>query len=226
MTVTKKRGKRLNRYVKDYIVFDLETTGIRQGLDEIIEISALRVCGGDVTQEYSTLVRPGIRIPRAATAVNGITDDMVRDAPDISGALEEFLEFIGDGILVGHNIHTFDMNFICDAAMEVFQKEIPNDYVDTLYLARKCLPELKHHRLCDVSEHFQIDTSGAHRALNDCYMNQKCYEELGKLLAAQPADRQEIICPKCGGEMIRRKGKFGEFYGCSGFPVCRHTKRI
>lgn len=226
MAAIRKKGKRLNAYVKNYIVFDLETTGIRQGLDEIVEISALSVMDGNVTAEYSTLVRPGICIPPAATAVNGITDDMVKDAPEISEAMEGFLHFIKDGILVGHNIHTFDTNFIYDAAMEAFQHEIKNDYVDTLYLARQCLPELKHHKLQDVSQHFNINTAGAHRALNDCIMNQKCYEELGKILIKQKENQPELICPKCGAVMVKRKGKFGEFYGCSGFPDCRHTKRV
>lgn len=224
MTVIRDKGKRLNKYVENYVVFDLETTGIRQGLDEIIEISALKVRDGSVAEEYSTLVRPGIRIPAAATAVNGITNDMVRDAPDICQVLGGFLEFVGDEILVGHNIHSFDMNFIYDAAMEVFQKGIRNDYVDTLYLARKCLPQLSHHKLSDVSSYFGISTEGAHRALNDCIMNQRCYEELGRLLENVKEDPQ-MLCPRCGGELVHRKGKYGEFYGCSGFPACRYTKK-
>ena len=175
----RKKGKRLNGYRQDYVVFDLETTGINQNYDEIIEISAVKVCGGEVVGEYSTLVNPGRHIPAGATAVNGITDEMVKDAPDIKEAMAGFLEFIGDSVLVGHNIHTFDMNFAYDAVWLAWGKELDNDYIDTLYMARRCLPQLAHHRLTDVSEYFHINTDGAHRALNDCLMNQKCYEELG-----------------------------------------------
>lgn len=224
--MVKNRGKRLTRYAEDYVVFDLETTGVRQGRDRIIEISAVKVRGHKVTEEYTTLVNPEMHIPKGATAVNGITDDMVRDAPKMKEAVEGFLAFIGNDILVGHNIHTFDLNFICDAAMETLGAEVKNDYVDTLYLARKCLPQLSHHRLVDVAEHFGLSTKGAHRALNDCMMNQGSYEELGKILRTMQPISSDVRCPLCGGEMVKRKGKYGEFYGCSSFPGCRGTRKL
>lgn len=219
------RGKHLNQYVDDYVVFDLETTGIRPGFDRIIEISAVRVRSHKVTDQYSTLVNPQMHIPETATAVNRITDKMVKGAPGTEEALQAFLNFIGDDILVGHNIHTFDMNFICGAAMEVLGTKIANDYIDTLYLARKCLPQLSHHRLSDVSEYFHISTAGAHRALNDCIINQSCYERLGKLLQESKKNQPEILCPQCGAEMVKRRGKYGEFYGCSNYPACRGTRK-
>lgn len=219
------KGKRLSGYLENYIVFDLETTGINTETDDIIEISAVRVCNHEIKETYTTLVNPGRHIPAGATAVNGITDEMVKDAPDIGTAIAGFMEFIGDGVLVGHNIHTFDISFAYDAAWEALGKELSNDYVDTLFMARKCLPELSHHKLTDISEHFKIATEGAHRALNDCMMNQKCYEEMGKLLSgAQKEDGP--VCPECGGILIRRKGRYGYFYGCSEFPGCRYTRNI
>ena len=180
--VQRNKGKRLAKYVSDYIVFDLETTGIHQEIDAIIEISAIKVKNHEIVEEFSTLVNPGRKIPKAATAVNGITDDMVVDAPDIKTAMEGFLAFIGNDVLVGHNIHTFDTNFAYDAAMNSLGKELNNDYIDTLYMARRCLPQLPHHKLTDVSAHFGIETEGAHRALCDCRMNQRCYEAMGKLM--------------------------------------------
>lgn len=224
--MVRNKGRRLSRYVADYVVFDLETTGIRQNLDRIIEISAVKVRGHKVTEQYTTLVDPQMHIPRAATAVNGITDEMVKDAPQTEEAVLGFLDFVGNDILVGHNIHTFDTNFIYDAAMEICGAEVGNDYIDTLYLARKCLPQLSHHKLSDVSEHFHISTAGAHRALNDCIMNQKCYEELGKIWEKTMQAQPDIRCPQCGAEMIKRKGKYGEFYGCSDFPRCRGTRKL
>lgn len=229
------KGKRLSKYVEDYVVFDLETTGINQERDAIIEISAIKVCKNRVVEEFSTLVNPGRHIPYSATAVNGITDEMVKDAPEIGKAIADFLNFVGDHILVGHNIHTFDMNFAYDAAWNELGKELHNDYIDTLYLARRYLPELSHHRLTDVSAHFCIETKGAHRALCDCVMNQKCYEELGRLMKKQQEERkgkeaserkEEMICPECGSVLVLRKGRFGEFYGCGGFPGCRYTRKI
>lgn len=224
MAIIRNKGRRLNEYVKNYIVFDLETTGLRPGLDEIIEISAVKVENNQIVDTYDTLVRPAIRIPASATRVNGITNQMVLDAPEIADALEGFVDFVETGTLVGHNIHSFDMNFIYDAAMEVFQEGIYNDYIDTLYMAKSCLPQLKHHKLGDVSEYFGIDTAGAHRALNDCIMNQKCYEKMGPLLAIQAEASPEQVCSECGSVMIKRKGRFGEFWGCGSFPRCRYTR--
>ena len=218
------KGKRRDGHPGDYIVFDLETTGVNPDKDDIIEISALKVRDHEVKEEYSALVNPGRHIPAQATAVNGITDEMVADAPDIKTVMAQFMEFIGDGVLVGHNIHTFDTNFIYDAAWEAFGKELSNDYIDTLYMARRCLAELSHHRLTDVAAYFQIETKGAHRALADCLMNQKCFEELGKL--QKSGEDKELTCPKCGGTLLKRKGRFGEFYGCEEFPRCRFTRNI
>ncbi len=211
------------------MVFDLETTGINPEMDAIIEISAVKVEKHKIVEEFSTLVNPGRHIPAGATAVNGITDYMVKDAPDIETAMKEFLEFIGNHVLVGHNIHTFDMNFVYNAALHFPDQEVKNDYIDTLYMARRCLPELPHHKLTDVAAHFGLQTEGAHRALFDCMMNQSCYEELGKLLEKRKKDgrdEEEQSCPWCGGMLMLRKGKFGMFYGCSGYPACRYTRNV
>lgn len=224
--MTGNKGKRLNQYVSDYVVFDLETTGVRPDADEIIEISAIRVRGHEAVDRFSTLVNPGRHIPAAASRVNHITDDMVADAPELSEALEGFLEFAGRDILVGHNIQSFDLKFICNASMRVRGSQVENDYIDTLYMARKCLPELSHHKLSDVAAYFHISTAGAHRALNDCVMNQQSYEELGKILQQRQESQPEILCPKCGAEMVKRKSMYGEFYGCSNFPRCRGTRKI
>lgn len=226
--IQRNKGKRLNRYIEDYVVFDLETTGINQERDAIIEISAVKVEKHKVTGEFSTLVNPGRHIPAAATAVNGITDDMVKDAPGIKAAMQDFLEFIGNHVLVGHNIHIFDTNFVYDAALQFLGLEVTNDYIDTLYMARMCLPELSHHKLTDVAAHFGLQTEGAHRALFDCMMNQGCYEEMGKLMEQNKPDlsKEDSVCPVCGCELILRKGKFGVFYGCSGFPRCRFTRNV
>lgn len=220
METEKKKGRRLNKYVENYVIFDLETTGISTRDDAIIEISAIKVIGHEPGEEFSALVNPLRHIPEEASRVNGITDEMVRDALPLKEVLPAFLSFIGEEILVGHNIHTFDMIFLRQAAKELLHKELENDYIDTLSMARACLPELSRHRLVDVASYFSIATAGAHRAFNDCVMNQKCYEELGKLLKEDSVE----FCPKCGGELRRRSGKFGQFYGCSNYPQCRFTR--
>ncbi|MBD5543468.1 MAG: DNA polymerase III subunit epsilon [Lachnospiraceae bacterium] len=216
------KGKRLVKYVEDYVVFDLETTGTNIISDGIIEISAVKVRKRSITDTFSTLVNPGRSIPYYATEVNGITDEMVADAPDIREALEDFLKFIGEDVLVGHNIQSFDLKFIYREAMGLFGMEIINDYIDTLYMSRSCLPQLKHHKLVDLADYFQISREGAHRALNDCMMNQKCFEALAEI----QKNIKIQICPKCSGELKRRNGKFGEFLGCSNFPECRYTSPL
>ncbi|MDE6434393.1 MAG: topoisomerase DNA-binding C4 zinc finger domain-containing protein [Lachnospiraceae bacterium] len=215
-----RRGKSMKEYVADYTVFDLETTGTSPKNDLIIEISAVKVRDGQVTDTFSSLVNPGRPIPYGATAVNGISDDMVADQPALDIVFPRFLAFIGDDVLVGHNIHTFDMKFIWKAAEELCGKTISNDYVDTLPMARRCLLELSHHRLVDIAAYYGISTAGAHRALNDCLMNQQCFERMAK----EPVKAPQKVCPICGGEMRRRNGRFGEFWGCSEFPACRYTE--
>lgn len=170
------KGTLINKYTPNYVIFDLETTGISPNYDEVIEISALKVKGGEVVDEFNTLVNPGRKIPFGATKVNGITNTMVAEAPAFSHVLAEFLDFAEGLVLVGHNIARFDMKFIWRDAEQYFGEIPQNNYVDTLQVARKHLPKMEHHRLVDLAEHYGISSEGAHRALNDCYMNQKVYE--------------------------------------------------
>ncbi len=223
--LSSKEGRKLNTYVSDYVVFDLETTGVSPIKDDVIEISAVKVLGGEVADEFSMLVNPGRPIPYYASAVNGINDDMVADAPGFEEALGAFLEFAGDSILVGHNIHTFDMKFICRDAKRYFGQTVGNDYIDTLPLARMYLPKLAHHTLSDLAMYYDIDASGAHRALADCRMNQIIFERLGEEMRNPSEDVKKCPkCPVCGSVMKLRNGRFGEFWGCSAFPECRYTR--
>ena len=167
-----KQGIQLNKYTPDYVVFDLETTGISRTFDEVVEISAVKVRSGQVVDEFSTLVNPGRHIPAGASQVNGITDQMVADCPLFSQVLQEFLNFTEGLTLVGHNIASFDMKFIWRDAEKYYGELVPNDYVDTLKVARRHLSELPRHRLVDLAEYYGISPEGAHRALNDCRMNQ------------------------------------------------------
>ena len=233
-----KLGERKTLYVPDYVVFDLETTGISAAYDQVVEISAVKVEGGIVTGEFSTLVNPLMPIPRAASQVNGITDDMVAGSPLFMQALGEFLDFAGERVLVGHNIHSFDMRFIYRDARKFWNLIPDNDYIDTLQMARQVLPKLRHHRLVDLAEHYGISAAGAHRALADCRMNQQVFEFMGRELEERRAQimmpamdfaaatGEAKKCPRCGSVLKRRSGRFGEFYGCTGYPMCRYTENI
>jgi len=219
-------GSRLNKYVEDYCVFDLETTGISYKTDRVVEISALKVIKGEVVDEFSSLVNPLMPIPFYASQVNGITDDMVADSPVFEELLDKFIDFASDMILVGNNIHSFDMKFLYRDAKVFYDKMIDNDYIDTLQLSRVCLPQLSHHKLTDLSQYYGISTEGAHRALNDCYMNYRVFEELGKGLANPVQNSQIRLCPRCKSTLIKRKGKYGEFLGCTSYPMCKYTENV
>lgn len=221
------RGRKVEKYISDYVVFDLETTGVSSSYDEVIEISGVKVRNGQVIDEYTSLVNPGRSIPRGASEVNGITDDMVKNAPLFPEILMEFLGFLGDDMLVGHNIHNFDMRFIYRDAERYYGKVPGNDYVDTLSVARNYLPQLSHYRLVDLALFYDISVKGAHRALNDCRMNQQVYERLAEEMKNARTGKTGLkICPRCGQVMKKRNGKFGQFWGCGGYPNCRYTENI
>lgn len=217
--------KILMQHLTDYTLFDLETTGLDTDKDAIIEISALKVRGGAVTEEFSTLVNPGMHIPYEASCVNGITDDMVKDAPEIEQSLKDFIGFAGKDVLAGQNIKRFDLKFIQRDAVRFFGKPVSNDYVDTLFLAQRYLPELCSHSLEALAGNYGISYEGAHRALADCYINKKVYDCLAKEIANPSEAAGKVqVCPRCGNLLKKRKGIYGEFWGCASFPDCRFTK--
>ena len=221
------KGKPMNKYVSDYVLFDLETTGISGNYDEVIEISAVKVRNGKIVDEFTQLVNPGRPIPYAASMVNNISDDMVAGAPPFKEVLPRFLDFVGEDILVGHNINSFDMRFLYRDCEKYFGQTLTNNFVDTLKLAKLCFPEWNHRRLGDLADYYGISTVGAHRALADCRMNQQVFELLAKELEGMPERKLEIkMCPECGRSLKKRNGKYGEFWGCTGYPNCRHTENI
>lgn len=154
----------------DYVVFDIETTGLRPGTARIAEIAAIGVSEGLPAGTFSTLVSIGGRMPEAAGKVNRITDDMLEGAPSIGEALDAFFEFIGDdAVLVGHNIEKFDLPIICDAAQKCGRWLPYCHYIDTLKKARKIWPGLESHSMDSLRQRLGIQRSDAHRALADCY---------------------------------------------------------
>ena len=208
-----------------YVIFDIETTGLSTEEDDIVELSAIKVIDGKEVEEFSTLVNPGVHIPSMASDINGITDDMVKDSPAIDKALTDFVGFIGADILVGHNIKRFDMKFIQRDANRLWGKKLNNECIDTLFLARKYLPELEHHSLEALSNHYGISYDGAHRALIDCHINKQVYDCLAKEIAnPSEAAKKVPVCPRCGNVLRQRTGIYGDFLGCASYPDCKYTK--
>lgn len=212
-------------YSRNCVIFDIETTGLSPDNDAVVELCALKVEDGIVTDEFSSLVNPYMHISEAASDINGITDDMVKDAPGIDIVIREFKDFIGDSVLSGHNIKNFDLKFIQRDALIHIGRELSNDYIDTVLIARRLLPDLTSRSLGALADHYGVSYEGAHRALADCRINLSVFACLADE-AADPssAARAVKVCPQCGNVLKLRNGKFGGFYGCTAFPDCRYTE--
>jgi len=153
---------------KEFIVLDLETTGLSPEQDEIIEIGAIRVHrDSDRHDAFQTLVRPTERLPKKITEITGITQAMVEaDGSPLHEALLQFKEFIGDLPLVAFNA-SFDMAFIWNAAIK-HGVSINNRYTCALKLARRAYPGLPSYRLVDLARMGNLSNENTHRALGDC----------------------------------------------------------
>lgn len=179
-------GKRLTNYPKNYIVYDIETTGKNHKCDEIIEIAAIRYTNGKEVDRIDYLVKPKkCKIPFQIEQLTGITNEMVEEhGVSLGIAMLAFYDFVKNDILVGHNITSFDNYFVDDAYLDCFGEDFSNDYVDTKYLAKDVYPTMESVSLKSLSELYNIDYSKAHRAIEDCEINHKVYEYLafGNLL--------------------------------------------
>lgn len=186
------KGKSLVAFPDDFCVVDLETTGLSPDYDDIIEISALRVRGGQVVDSFSTLVKPLvssffdlIKIPRKIdaeiTSLTGITNKMLASAPTLDKVLPTACDFIGNDVLVGSNVG-FDVNFLYDAVLSIQEGYFSNDYIDTVRIARRVFPELTHHRLCDIAEAVGVSPKRYHRALDDCQTTFECFSAMRDLV--------------------------------------------
>lgn len=185
-TGREQKGNSLLTFPDDFTIIDLETTGLDPTFDEIIEVGAIRVRNGDVTDTFSSLVKPEKEVDAFITEITGITNEMLADAPSISEIFPDFLSFVSNDIIVGHNVN-FDINFVYDTNSKLYNQYFSNSFTDTLRLSRRLLPELEHHRLKDLINHFEIDIERQHRSLDDCKATLECYNKL-KSLAVEKYD--------------------------------------
>lgn len=155
-------------FADEVVVFDLETTGLSVVTCKITEIGAVKIKGGEVVDRFSTFVDPECHIPEEITRLTSIDDDMVRGAPKITEALPQFLDFIGDDLLVAHNAD-FDTGFIRYAAKEQ-GLAFSNPYLDTVALSRYVNTDLKSHKLDAVAKYFGLGDFNHHRAVDDAEM--------------------------------------------------------
>ena len=160
--VTDGKGQSLD---EKYVVFDIETTGFSPVTNRIIEIGAVKVENGEITERFSTFVNPQVPIPFHIEKLTSINDSMVMDADPIEVVLPQFLEFVGDAILVAHNAN-FDVSFIKENAK---RQGIPVDftYVDTVGIARALLTGQSKYTLDAVAKTLGISLENHHRAVDD-----------------------------------------------------------
>ena len=166
-----------------FVVFDLETTGFGPVKDRIIEIGAVKVVNGKITDRFSTFVNPDIPIPFKIEQLTGINDDMVLDAPMIEEVLPQFLEFCEGCVLVGHNAQ-FDVGFITQKA-KMLGIETNFTVVDTVGMARALLPELNKFKLNIVAKALDISLENHHRAVDDAGATAEIFLKLSERLKEQ-----------------------------------------
>lgn len=161
-----------------FTAIDIETTGLSPKKEKIIEIGAVRYEDGVQTAAFSTLVHPqNAGLPERITGLTGITEEMLKDAPQEAEAMHALLRFLdGEQILLGHNI-PFDYSFL-KAAAERLGEEFAYQGIDTLALARQCRPELQSRTLAAMCEEYAITTECAHRAEEDAVAAAKLYFHL------------------------------------------------
>lgn len=164
--------------INNYTVIDLETTGLSTKTCEIIELAAVKVRNGKIIDTYSTLIKPNVEIPYIVTQKTNITNVMVENAPQIDDKFQEYLDFIGDDVILGHNIDTYDLPILRRYCEELRLYPLNNNSLDTLKFSHKCDIDVPDYKLTTLTEHFNIEHKNSHRALADCIANHECYQQL------------------------------------------------
>lgn len=162
--------------IKDYVAFDLETTGLNVETDYIIEIGALKVINGKVCERFIEFVKPPIPISPRISNITGITNEMVSHARDTKTIIRDFIDFCDELVLLGHNI-MFDYKFTKKYANQygfTFEKK----GIDTLKIAKKTLKNIESKSLGALCDYYQIINQSAHRAYHDALATAKVYHFL------------------------------------------------
>ncbi len=191
----------------EYVCFDIETTGLYKKTCKIIEIAATILRNGEVCEKFQTYVNPECAIPEKITELTGITNGMVADAPKIEKALSDFLAFAGERPFAAHNAD-FDIGFISQACQELgIEKEF--NYIDTLELSRKLLPDIKNHKLDTVAKALKLPKFEHHRALDDsitvAFILRSLFAHISEKYGISSADKLNGLesASNAGGKMNR-----------------------
>ena len=151
---------------REFVAIDVETTGLDPQRDCIIEIGAQRFNLKTRLLSFCSLVKPSLKLSPAITHLTGITPHDLEDQPEPAEILPQFLDFLGDRILLAHNA-LFDLKFINQALRQAGLRPLNNYVIDTIWLAKICLPPLKHYSLTKLLQALKLRAEGSHRALAD-----------------------------------------------------------
>ena len=178
-------------FADTFVVFDLETTGFSPSKNQIIEIGAVKVVNGSITERFSTFVNPKVPIPFEIEQLTSINDDMVLDAPVIDEILPKFMEFCQDAVMVAHNAD-FDMSFIkhnCSTQGLECEKTV----LDTVALSRVLLPSLNRFKLDTVAKALNISLAHHHRAVDDAACTAEIFVKLVEMLRDRGVETMEDL---------------------------------
>lgn len=187
-----RKGQSLLELLDDYVVVDLETTGLDPSCNEIIEIGAVRVIKGVVVDKFCSLIKPKNEIDSFITELTGITNEMVANAPFIENILPAFCDFIGNSVIVGHNVN-FDINFLYDDLYHYLEFYLENNFIDTMRFSRRLFKDFENHRLVTLVAKFGISNIPAHRVDADCAATQQSYEYIKSYISANNIDITAVL---------------------------------
>jgi DNA polymerase-3 subunit alpha (Gram-positive type) len=168
----------MNYFFDDYVIFDIETTGLDPFNDKIIEIGAVKVKNNKIVDEFNYLINPNIKLSDTIINITGITDEDLKDKMSIDEVLPKFIDFIGCLPLLAHN-NSFDLSFINENIKKLNLNKLNNTMVDTLELSRKYLTHMYNHKLETLKKYYNIKEV-SHRAVGDCRTTNYVYQEIKK----------------------------------------------
>ncbi len=165
----------------DYVVIDVETTGVDYDCDRIIEVGLLKISQDQIVDQFQCFVKCEKDIPEAVTKLTGITNEMIKSQGITEEeAFEQIQKFVGNDLIVGYHVQ-FDVNFIQRMCERTGKNMVIKKTKDVLQMARRKIDDLENFRLETVAAHFSLDTTTMHRALEDCMLTYRIYLELNKL---------------------------------------------
>ncbi|MCL2168805.1 MAG: PolC-type DNA polymerase III [Defluviitaleaceae bacterium] len=175
----------------EFVVFDLETTGLNRESCRIIEIGAVRMKNGEIGERYHSFVDPLQELPEKITEITSITEDMLVGQRTIDEVLPEFLEFIGDAVLVAHNAD-FDMSFLEYAGARL-GFIVDNPFLCTLQLSRALFPTLHRHGLAAMAKHHGVNIENHHRACDDAFALAEIFAQQIEILRGRDIETLDMI---------------------------------